>query len=88
VAGLSESDERRKALMRGGGFGIGRGRYSPCSARNLASNCKASWRAASRSSGFGGGAGVLEAEVWARRAEPGLYSNLLRSDRSAGGWKA
>ena len=46
-----------KALVRSGGFGIGRGDYSPCSARNLASNCSARWRATSSASGVGGDTG-------------------------------
>ena len=46
-----------EALVSGGGFGISRGGYSPCSARNLASNCSARCRAASFSSGVSGGPG-------------------------------
>jgi hypothetical protein len=46
-----------EALVGGGGFEISRGGYSPCSARNLASNCSARCRAASFSWGVGGGPG-------------------------------
>ena len=51
--GIGPGDGR--TLVRGGGVGMGRGRYIPCSARNLASNCSARWRPASCCSGVGGG---------------------------------
>ncbi|MFO1500575.1 MAG: hypothetical protein U1G07_19700 [Verrucomicrobiota bacterium] len=59
-----------EALVGGGGFGISRGGYSPCSARNLASNCSARWRAASfvQELAVARETSDWAAAVWVRRA--------------------
>ena len=46
------------ALRRGGDWAMSRGRYIPCSARNLARSWSARWRATSVCSGVKGGAVV------------------------------